>query len=94
MPVDWEELDNEIDGIIEAAAQETDEALASKVSSLTKMTDDEIKELFPAPADVKKLSKLMKIVKSADDRNTKINQIVGNAEDLAGVVITLVDKFV
>ena len=56
-------------------------------------TDEEVKELFPKPADTKKLAELMKIVKSAEDRNTKINNIVANAEEFGGVVLTLLGKF-
>jgi len=93
MPVNWDEFDNEIDDIIDSSAKATDEKLASKISSITRMTDDEVKELFPDPADVKKLTALLKIVKSADDRNTKINKIVNNAEQFGGIVLSLVGKF-
>ena len=94
MPINWDEFDNEIDEIIEQSANETDEQLASKVSSLTRMTDDEVKEFFPNPADSKKLVKLMKIVKSSEDRNIKINKIVSNSEEFSGVVLTLLTKLV
>ncbi len=93
MPVNWDEFDNDIDGIIENSAKTTDEKLASKISSITRMTDDEVKELFPDPADVKKLTELLKIVKSADDRNTNINKIVNNAEQFGGIVLSLIGKF-
>jgi hypothetical protein len=63
-------------------------------SSLTRMTDDEVKELFPTVTDAKKLSELMRIVKSAEARNTKISNIVDNSEKFAGIVLTLLDKFV
>ena len=81
MPVNWEEFDSEIDSIIDKSAAETDDRLASRISSITRMTDDEVKELFPNSADVKKLTELMKIVKSSEDRNNKINRIVSNAEE-------------
>ena len=93
MPVNWDEFDNEIDDIIDSSAKTTDEKLASRISSITRMTDDEVKELFPDPADVKKLTELLKIVKSADDRNTKINKIVNNAEQFGGIVLSLIGKF-
>ncbi len=92
MPVNWDELDSEIDSIIDNSADTTDERLASRISSLTSMTDEEVQELFPKPADVKKLAELMKIVKSAEDRNTKINNIVTNAEKFGGIVLTLLGK--
>jgi len=93
MPIDWEEFDSELDSIIESAAEKTDQKLASKISSITHMTDDEVKELFPEPVDVKKLAELMKVVKSAEDRNTKINNIVSNAEKFGGIILTLLAKF-
>ena len=93
MPINWDEFDNEIDDIIAESANETDQKLASKISSITRMTDDEVKELFPDPADVKKLVELMKVVKSSENRNNKINKIVDNAEMFGGIVLTLLSKF-
>jgi len=93
MPINWEEFDNEIDHIIESSADNADAQLASKISSITRMTDDEVTGLFPKPADVKKLVELMKIVKSSNDRNTKVNKIVSNADEFGGIVLTLLTKF-
>jgi hypothetical protein len=84
----------DLDTIIEDAAQKTDENLASQISSLTRMTDEEIHELFPEAADAKKLVELMRIVKSAEDRNTKINNVAANSEKFAGVVVTLLGRFI
>ncbi len=93
MPVNWDEFDKDIDSIIKTSSSATDDRLASRISSITRMTDEEVKELFPKPADAKKLAELMKIVQSAEDRNNKINKIVSNAEDFGGVVLTLLAKF-
>ncbi|MBB5321903.1 hypothetical protein [Marinobacter oulmenensis] len=93
MPVDWDKFDSEIDSIIEESADATDDRLASQISSITRMTDEEVQELFPDPADVKRLSELMKIVKSEEDRNRKINHLVSNAEEFGAVVLTLLQKF-
>lgn len=92
MAIDWDKIDAEVDGIIEQVANATDEKLASKISSVTRLTDEEIMELFPEPSDVKKLKELMKVVKSAEDRNTKVNTIVANVEDFAGIIITILGK--
>lgn len=94
MPINWDEFDSNLDDDIQQSADETDQKLASRISSITKMTDTEVQELFPKPADVKKLAELMKVVKSSEDRNTKINNIVANAEKFGGVVLTLLNKFV
>ncbi len=93
MPIDWDDFESDLDDIINNAADRTDTKLASRISSITRMTDEEIEELFPKPADVKKLVKLMKIVKSAEDRNNKINKIISNAKELAGTVLTVLEKF-
>jgi hypothetical protein len=93
MPVDWEEFDREIDSIIESSAGATDNKLASHISSITRMTDEEVLEMFPDSADVKKLTKLMKIVKSGENRNVQINRIVSNAEEFGGIVLALLQKF-
>ena len=94
MTIDWDQFDIDVDAAAERSADATDEILASKVSSLTSMTDTEVKELLPQPADVKALGKLLKVVQSATDRNTKINQIVNNAEEFAGVVLALTKKLI
>ena len=63
----------------------TDQQLAGKISSVTRPTDEEVKEMSD-PADVKKLGELMEIVKRSGDKNDKINKIVANAEDFAGII--------
>ena len=92
MAIDWDQFDIDVDQAAKRSANATDEILASKVSSLTSMTDAEVKELLPLPTDVKALGKLLKIVQSAENRNTKINQIVNNAEEFSGVVLALTKK--
>lgn len=92
MAIDFSSIN--IDAIMDDAAQKTDAKLAGKISSLTHMTDAEIKELFPKATDAKKLVELMTIVKSARSENDKINAIVTNSEKFAGVVVTLLGKFV
>lgn len=93
MTIDWDKFDKELKDVINAAADKTDERLAGRVSSITRLTDDEIIDLFPEPSDVKKLSELMKIVKSAGERNAKLNQLVTNIEDFSGIILTLLGKF-
>ncbi|MDG1078683.1 MAG: hypothetical protein P8P12_00905 [Porticoccaceae bacterium] len=45
MAIDWDQFDIDVDQAAERSADATDEILASKVSSLTSMTDTEVKEL-------------------------------------------------
>jgi hypothetical protein len=93
MPINWEKFQSDLDQAIEEAGERTDIKLAGKISAITRLTDDEVKKLFPDPADVKKLAELMEIVKGVGERNQKISQIVKNAEEFAGIVLTLLSKF-
>jgi hypothetical protein len=86
--------DIDLDAILDDAEQRTDDKLAGEISSLTRMTDAQIKELFPKTADATKLVELMQIVKTAEDRNTKVNNIVANSEKFAGTIVTLLDKLI
>lgn len=94
MQIDWDKFQGDLDQIIDEAGDKTDKKLAGKISSVTRMTDEEVKKLFPNPADVKKLAELMQVVKQAGDRNEKINKIVNNAEEFGGIILTLLSKFV
>ena len=93
MAINWDKFQDELDVAIGDAEGKTDKNLAGKISTITRMTDDEVKKLFPDPADVKKLAELMELVKRAGDRNDKINKIVANAEDFGGIILTLLGKF-
>ncbi|WP_193162326.1 hypothetical protein [Microbulbifer hainanensis] len=92
MSFDWDQYERDLDAALADSVSETDSQLAERIAHLTRMSSEEIKELFPAPADLKKLSKLMKIVKSTESRNTKVNNIVDNAEEFGGIVLTLLEK--
>lgn len=93
MAIDWAKFQGELDQLIDEAGDKTDKKLAGKISTITRMTDEEVKKLFPDPADVKKLAELMEIVKRAGDRNDKINKIIANAEGFGGIILTLLGKF-
>ena len=90
MPIDWDAFQSTIDAEIEAAATATSTDLASKASSITRLTDEEITELFPTPADVQMLKNLMEIVKSAEEEHVKINLFVSNIEELGGAAIKII----
>ena len=94
MAINWKKFQQSIDEEIEAAAIQTSIRLASQASSITRLTDDEIVELFPKPADVQRLKQLMEIVKLAENENQKIDRLVANIADLAGITVTLLEKFV
>jgi hypothetical protein len=92
MAKNWKDID--FKAIAKDSAQKTDATLASQISSLTKLTDADVKKLFPEKGDAAKFVELMTIVKSADDRNKKVKQIMDNSEKFAGIIVTLLGKVV
>lgn len=94
MPIDFDNFEGMLDNIIADAAEATDKKLVPEIKSLTTMSEDEINELFPQPADAEKLKELMAIVKSSEDRHIKINQIISNSEKFSEIVLTLLEKII
>ncbi len=72
----------------------TDKELESRISSLTRMKDEEIAELFPDKGDKKKLVELMQIVEEASIDNRKTARLVDNIQELAGTAVKLLARFV
>jgi uncharacterized protein (DUF1810 family) len=90
MSINWDEIDKYID----EAAADTDAKLSSRISSLTRMKDAEIEELFPEPSDKRKLVKLMQIVEEASADNSKIVRLIDNISELSGTIVKLLARFV
>ena len=84
---DWDKLIADIPQITANAAVETNEELASRISSLLAFKEDDINKLVPEPKDKEKLITLMQIVKSAENSNDKISKIVDNIDNLGGVLL-------
>ncbi len=94
MTIDWNKFQNELDQMVAEAGDKTDKRLAHKISSITRLTEVEVKQLFPGPGDVKRLGELIEIIKQAGDRKDKINTIVSNAGKFGGIILTLLEKLV
>ncbi|MBW2960865.1 hypothetical protein [Mesonia aestuariivivens] len=92
--IDWDNFERTAKNAAEKAAVETDEELTLELAALTRLTQKDIVEIFPEPADVEAFAELMLIVKSASRRNTKINKIVANSEKFAGIIIDLFGKVI
>lgn len=71
-------------------ANKTNEDLASEISSLTHLKDNEINKLAPAKQDKEKLLQLLEIVNSATSENEKAVKLKENIESLAVTAIKLV----
>ncbi len=89
---DLRELQNKVGDIADRAAERADANLHGELTQLTKLTSDQIREYFPDPADEKRLLDLMRIVRASTGRNEKITKLVSNAENFAGIVLTLLTK--
>ena len=75
MSIDWEKIEQDLDSAILKGVAKTDSRLASRLSSVTRLTDSEVELLFPEPGDLKTVIELMTIVKSSEERNRKIKRI-------------------
>lgn len=85
----WDAISDGID----SAAKKTDDDTASQISSLTHMTDSEIKALFPTKDDVQQLTTLMQIVNANTTQAQKQKKIIDNIQSIAGAVVKIVGKF-
>lgn len=88
----WRNLD--MKSIAKRAGKKTDEDLAAKILDLRAPTEEEIKSFFPTKTDREAVTELLKIVKSAEDRNTKITRIMENSEKFVAVMTKLVGKVI
>ena len=86
MSFDWDAIEKELD----EAAKKTDGRFEKQISSLTRMRENEINELFPERSDKESLAKLVRIVNQATNENSRKKQLVENIEELSTTVIKLV----
>ena len=80
------------DEIRKTAKKQTDDAFASKVSSLTRLTDDEIKEITPNKIDKERLAALLAVVTDATKSNREKAESIRNINGLAEIAIPLLMK--
>jgi len=93
MPINWDTFDQQVDQAIVKSVDKTDGQLADKASAVTNISSEEIKTLFPDPPDVKKFIELMKVLKSSEDENIKLNRIMDEGMGLAKVAFKLLSKY-
>ncbi len=85
-------MPDDFESILDEAERRTNEDLDSRISSLVRLTEAELQQLFPRKADKKRLAELMSIVRSATSENIKRRKMIENVERLAGTVIKLIGK--
>ena len=85
-------MDSTWEEIRKNAKKQTDDAFASKVSSLTRLTDDEIKEITPNAIDKERLATLLEIVADAKKSNDKKAEAIRSISGLAEIAVPLLLK--
>ena len=85
-------MDSTWEEIRKKAKKQTDDTFASKVSSLTRLTDDEIKEITPNALDKERLATLLGIVADATKSNNEKAEAIRNINGLADIAVPLLLK--
>jgi len=85
-------MDSTWEEIRKKAKKQTDDAFASKVSSLTRLTDEEIKAITPKALDKERLATLLGIVADATKSNNEKAEAIRNTNGLAEIVVPLLLK--
>ena len=72
-------------------AKETNKKFATETARLTKLSEEDINNIFPRKIDKERLVELMEIVRSAASRNKRAAQLERNISNLSGSVMRLLD---
>ena len=81
------------DDALDEAENMTNEQLASKITSIVKISQQNLQTFFPAKVDKEKLYTLIKIVRSSADENKKKQEIISKIGDYVGTILTLTKMF-
>jgi hypothetical protein len=71
------------------ARAETNASLASEISSLTRLSEEDIRRLLPRKADKERFGTLMAIVADATDDNAKVAALKENLDEVGGVLVRI-----
>ena len=85
MTSSWEQIKK-------SAKKQTDDTFASKVSGLTRLTDDEIKQITPNTLDKERLATLLGIVADATKSNNEKAEQIRNISGLVEIAVPLLLK--
>lgn len=85
-------MDSTWEEIRKKAKKQTDDTFASKVSSLTRLTNDEIKEITPNALDKERLANLLGIVVDATKSNNEKAEAIRNINGLVEIAVPLLLK--
>lgn len=74
-------------------AKLTNAQLADELAKRTPLKTEELNKLLPRKIDKENFNKLLDIVNSSASQQKKLASLKENIEDLGGVVIKLLDKY-
>ena len=74
-------------------AKLTNKQLGDELAKLTPLTVEEVNKLLPERADKEGLKRLIELVNSSTSQNKKLASLTSNFEELGGVVLTLLTKY-
>jgi hypothetical protein len=86
--------DFDFDKVLDDAENETLDQFAGRISKLTKLTSDQIKEICAAKEDQDAFNDLINIVNSNDAPNQQKAQLIQNASKLGNVLLAVAKKFI
>ena len=92
--INWEAFSRDAENAARSAGNETDKALANQISSLTRLTDSEINELCPSPADKANLAELIAVVNAAQKDNQKLANLETDITKYSGMIVGLIGKII
>jgi hypothetical protein len=87
-------MTTDFQAILDEAEKVTDEKMASRISSLTRLTDSELSELCPTKLEKERLAELMMIVREATEENVKRDKIIENINVFASTIVRILNKIV
>ena len=87
-------MPDDFDSILDEAEALTNTQLRDRISSLTRLTADDVQSLCPKKEDKKALAELMSIVNSAASENAMKKQLVANIEHFSGVILKILSKVI
>lgn len=88
-----EDLDQLLQNIVNDAAEKTNQELESELSSLTRLTDPELKSILSTGITKKDLAQVIKECKSATKSNEDKVQALQNINGGVKAVVSIVGKF-
>ena len=92
MSINWQQAEQQLNGAAARASDAADRQTQAAEADFQRLTQEQLASLLPSAQDQAKLAELLAIVRSADAQQQKINRLVANSEQLAGVMLTLLTK--